>query len=159
MGGGGCRSYTVGMLKGPLLHPEILEALGSGGHGSRVLISDGNFPHATSAGANARVVFLNFAPGVLGVCDVLKVLTQVVPIEAAAVMAVNKTGPYVLPSDPEIWGEFRELLKGTDCKGELTTVERFAFYEEAKKDDVVLLIATGEQKIYANLLLTIGVRR
>ena len=39
----------------------------------------------------------------------------------------------------------------------LTPLERFAFYDEAKKDSCCLVIATGEQRIYANILLTIGV--
>ena len=39
----------------------------------------------------------------------------------------------------------------------LTPLERFAFYDEAKKEDCCLVIATGEQRIYANILLTIGV--
>lgn len=151
--------YARVMLQGPLLHPDILQALGRAGHGSKVLISDGNFPHATALGPNAKLVFLNLAPGLLGLCDVLKVLTQAIPIEAAEVMATNKTGPYVMKSDPEIWSDFRTLLAGTDAKGELTQIERFAFYDAARSPDVCLTIATGEQRIYANLLLTIGVRR
>jgi L-fucose mutarotase len=147
------------MLNGPLLHPEILSALGRAGHGSKIVLSDGNFPHVTSRGPNAQLVYLNLAPGVLGVCDVLKILTQALPIEAAAVMAVNKTGPYALKEDPDIWHDFRHLLKDTDAKGELTQIERFAFYDAARSPEVALIIATGEQKIYANLLLTIGVRR
>ena len=35
------------MLKTKLLHPEILAVLGSNGHGSRVLVADGNYPFAT----------------------------------------------------------------------------------------------------------------
>src|SRR5688500_12738955 len=105
------------MLKGALLHPEILEALGRAGHGSKVLISDGNFPHATALGPNARLVFLNLAPGLLGVTEVLKVLAQAIPIEAADVMATLKEGPYAMTEDPEIWAEFRRELAGTDCKG------------------------------------------
>ncbi len=31
------------MLKTQLLHPEILATLGGAGHGSKVLIADGNF--------------------------------------------------------------------------------------------------------------------
>jgi L-fucose mutarotase len=88
---------------------------------------------------------------------VLKVLTTAIPVEAASVMATNKTGPYVMDRDPEIWNEFRDLLKDTACKGDLTQIERFAFYEAARGPDVCLTIATGEQRIYANLLLTIGV--
>ncbi|MGI6377286.1 MAG: RbsD/FucU domain-containing protein [Anaerolineae bacterium] len=34
---------------------------------------------------------------------------------------------------------------------------RFDFYEAARGQDVALVIATGEQRIYANILLTIGV--
>lgn len=36
------------MLKIKLLHPDILVAPGSIGHGAKVLIADGNFPFSTS---------------------------------------------------------------------------------------------------------------
>ena len=147
------------MIQGKLIHPQILAALARAGHGSRVLISDGNYPHWTARGPNAEVVYLNLSPGLVSVCDVLRVLTTAIPIEQAAIMATNKSGPYVMDKDPEIWDEFRQLLKGTDCGGELTQIERFAFYEAARAPDVCLTIATGEQRIYGNLLLTIGVVR
>jgi L-fucose mutarotase len=147
------------MLKSRLLHPQITAALARAGHGSKVLISDGNYPHWTARGPNAEVVYLNLAPGMPTVTDVLKVLIETIPIEAAEIMDTNKTGPYTLPSDPEIWAEFRQLLKNTDCRGELAKIERFNFYEAAGTPAVCLTIATGEQRIYANLLLTIGVVR
>lgn len=147
------------MLKTPLIHPQILGTLGQAGHGSKVLISDGNFPHATARGPNAEIVFLNLRPGLVGVPDVLEPLAKVIPIEAATVMATLKAGPYAMKEEPPIWGRFRELLKGTDCGGKLSELERMAFYEAARGADVCLTIATGEQAIYANLLLTIGVVR
>jgi L-fucose mutarotase len=147
------------MLKSKLLHPQILAALGRAGHGSKVLISDGNYPHWTKKGPNAEVVYVNLAPGLPTVTDVLRLLIPTIPIEAAEIMDTNKTGPYAMKDDPEIWAEFRELLKATDCKGELTKVDRFKFYDVAGTPDVCLTIATGEQRIYANLLLTIGVAR
>jgi L-fucose mutarotase len=147
------------MLKFDLLHPQILSALGRSGHGSRVLISDGNFPHGTARGPNAEIVFLNLAPGLVGVCDVLRTLITAIPVEHAAIMAVNKTGPYAMQKDPEIWEEFRALLGPTACKGVLEPIERFEFYNMARGSDVCLVVATAEQKIYANLLLTIGVVR
>ncbi|HUB27097.1 MAG TPA: RbsD/FucU family protein [Tepidisphaeraceae bacterium] len=147
------------MLKGSLLHPQILAAFGRAGHGSKVLISDGNYPHWTKRGPNAEVVYLALTPGKPTVTEVLQALITAIPVEAAEVMDTNKTGPYVLPKDPEIWDEFRAVLKATDCKGELAKLERFAFYEMAGTPDVCLTIATGEQRIYANLLLTIGVVR
>jgi L-fucose mutarotase len=145
------------MLKSQLIHPQIIAALGRAGHSSKVLISDGNYPHWTRRGPNAEVVYLNLAPGVPTVTDVLKVLTSAIPIEKAEVMDYARTGPYALKADPDIWAEFTTLLRDTDCHGELTRVERFAFYDAAGHPDVCLTIATGEQRIYANLLLTIGV--
>jgi L-fucose mutarotase len=40
----------------------------------------------------------------------------------------------------------------------LTEFSRFEFYEEASGPDTCLQIVTGEQRLYANLLLTIGVQ-
>jgi L-fucose mutarotase len=147
------------MLKSQLLHPQITAALARAGHGSKVLISDGNYPHSTARGPNAEVVYLNLAPGMPTVTDVLKVLTTVIPVEAAEIMDTAKTGPHAMTQEPGIWKEFRQLLAETDCGGELAKIERFAFYEAAARPNVCLTIATGEQRIYANLLLTIGVVR
>ena len=74
------------MLRGPLLHPEILAALGAAGHGSRVLVADGNYPFSTGSHPAARKVFLNLTRGFAPVDEVLAVLTEAIPIEAAHVM-------------------------------------------------------------------------
>ncbi|MEM7233471.1 MAG: RbsD/FucU family protein [Planctomycetota bacterium] len=145
------------MLKTQLTHPQILEGLARAGHGSKVLIADGNYPSATTLGANARLVHLNLAPGTVSATDVLDALITAIPIEAAAVMETQKTGPYAMTEDPEIWGEFSKALEASGQSGALERVERFEFYERAARPDVSLTIATGEQRIYANLLLTIGV--
>lgn len=136
------------MLKFPLLHPEILAALGSAGHGSKVLIADGNYPFTTGSNPNASIVFLNLAPGLLTVPDVLKTLLQAIPIEAAEVMTPDQ------PPEPPIFAEFRDIL-GPSLP--LSKLSRFSFYEAARTNDVALVIATGEQRVYANILLTIGV--
>ena len=135
------------MLKTKLLHPEILAALGGAGHGSKVLIADGNFHFGTCANPAAKRVYLNLAAGLVTVIDVLKVLVEAIPIEAAEVMQ-PASGP-----EPSIFGEFRDLLPGLDLK----PLGRFEFYDTARERDVTLVITTGEQRIYANLLLTIGV--
>ena len=135
------------MLKTTLLHPDILRALGAAGHGAKVLISDGNFPHSTGSNAYAAHVYLNLAPGLLTVTQVLRVIAGAIPIEAVHTMATADG------SEPPIWSEFRDLLPGQT----LQPLERWAFYENARGHDVALVIATGEQRIYANILLTIGV--
>ena len=137
------------MLTTSLLHPEILLALGRAGHGSQVLIADGNYPFSTGSSAAAEKVFLNLKPGMVNVTDVLEALVDSIPIEAATVMVPDDR------ADQPIFGEFRKMLPG---KLNLTKIGRFDFYERARSSDTALVIATGEQRIYANLLLTIGVR-
>lgn len=147
------------MLKGRLLHPEILRALGGAGHGSRVLISDGNFPHSTRRGPNAQIVWANFSAGVLGAEALLDLVAGVVPLESVVVMDTLKTGPYAMAGDPPIWQRFRTVLRSHGSMDTLERLERTAFYEAASGPDVCLTIASGETAIYANLLLTIGVVR
>ena len=145
------------MLKSQLLHPQILQALARAGHGAKILISDGNYPHHTKRGPNATVVFLNLVPGQLLVTVVLKALLTAIPLEKAEVMDYARTGPNSLPQDPPIWNEFREVLHDKKIDLELEKIERFKFYDAAGTPEVCLTVATGDQRIYANLLLTIGV--
>jgi L-fucose mutarotase len=135
------------MLKTSLLHPGILEALGEAGHGSKVLIADGNFPLATKSNPAAHRVFLNLAPGKLTVTDILEVLLDAIPIEAIQVMTPDSG------AEPPIHQEVRQLVPGVP----LERLGRFDFYDAARSSDLALAIATGEQRIYANVLITIGV--
>ena len=135
------------MLRTKLIHPEILEALGSAGHGSVVLVADGNYPFSTGAAAGARRVYLNFAPGLLTVPDVLRVLVQTIPVESVDVIVPDNG------DEPPIFPEFRQIF------GEmpLAPLTRFPFYDKARSANTALVIATGEQHTYACVLLTIGV--
>ena len=135
------------MLKTRLLHPEILAALGEAGHGAQVLIADGNYPLATRSNPDGYRVFLNLEPGKLTVTDVLSVIAEAIPVEAAYVMGPDDG------SEPSIYEDFRGLLPDN----ELERLGRFEFYDMARGPDTALAIATGEQRIYANILLTIGV--
>ncbi len=136
------------MLKSTLLHPDILRSLAAAGHGSQVLIADGNYPCSTTAGPNADIVYLNLAPGLVSATDVLSALVGAIPLEAAHVMQTADG------SEPPVFAEFRNILQH---RIEIEPVERFAFYEAVGNPTVALVIATGEQRIYANILLTIGV--
>jgi L-fucose mutarotase len=135
------------MLGFPLTHPQILGALGSAGHGSRVLVADANYPFRTASGRNAQIVYLNLRPGLVGVVDVLMAVTTAVAVEEAVVMLPG-SGP-----EPDIFAAFRRLLPDLDLAG----LARPDFYAQARSEDVALVVATGEQRLYANILLTIGV--
>ncbi|MEP7055962.1 MAG: RbsD/FucU family protein [Actinomycetota bacterium] len=137
------------MLRTGLIHPEILDALGRAGHGSLVLLSDGNFPHDTAPYRGAPRVYLNLRPGLISVIDALQALVTAIPIESAAVM---------VPPDgqtPPVHQEFADILGDTP----MTQLDRQGFYDATADTNLALVIATGEQRIYANLLLTIGVIR
>lgn len=136
------------MLKSDLIHPEILAALAGSGHFSQVLIADGNFPVLGNRGPNARIVHLNLRPGMVDAITVLDTLLSAVPIQAATVMQP--------PADyqPPLFPLYREKLGAATAWSEM---ERWAFYEKISSPRTTLMIATGEQRRFANLLLEIGV--
>lgn len=138
------------MLKTRLLHPEILRALGSAGHGARVLIADGNYPFSTEAPSAATRVYLNLRRGLVSGCDVLAVLVETVPLESVLLMEAPD-GQSV-----SIHDQYRALLPAAVP---ISFRKRHDFYAEARSPSTTLVIATGEQRRFANVLLTIGVVR
>jgi L-fucose mutarotase len=66
----------------------------------------------------------------------------------------------VMPGDnveTPIWDTYKEIIAKYDDRGAdaVGNIERFAFYDEAKK--VYAVIATGETALYANIMLQKGV--
>lgn len=135
------------MLRYRLTQPELIGALAAAGHGSRILLADANYPLATATAPAARRVYLNLCPGQIPVTDVLAVVADAVPLEAASVMTPDE-GP-----EPSVFDDFRRLLPSLS----LEPLNRYDFYTAARAADLALAVATGEQRLYANILLTIGV--
>ena len=143
------------MLKGipKILSPELLKVLCEMGHSDRLVIADGNFP-AESMGANAKVIRMDGH----GTVDVLEAILQVFPLDTYVENPVNLME--VMPGDnveTPIWDEYIQVVQAFDERGEsaIGHIERFAFYEEAKK--AYAIVATGEGALYANILLQKGV--
>lgn len=142
------------MLKGvpAILSPQLLKVLCEMGHGDEIVIADGNFP-AESMGKDAVVIRADGH----GVPEILDAVLKMIPLDQyverpAALMEV-------VPGDdcvPVIWEQYRALLEenGED-PARIEMMERFAFYERAKK--AYAIVATGESAIYANILLKKGV--
>jgi L-fucose mutarotase len=148
------------MLKGKLLHPQILESLASAGHLAKVLISDGNYPHSVGANPRARIVWANFTPGILDVVTALRLVASAVPIEMVEVMEPETSGAYAMNNDPPIWSDFSKVLRETGAfDGELTPISKPQFVAHTQSREVCLVIATAETQLYANVLITIGVVR
>jgi L-fucose mutarotase len=128
------------------MHPQLLSALAKLGHGSWILISDGGYPHATASNPYSEKVFLNLAQGVLSVTQILEVLKETIPIEAAAVMT---------PPDgtmQPVFDEYKNVIPDTPFE----YIKQFDFYDRAKESNVGLLIASGDVRNYANLLIKVG---
>ena len=141
------------MLKGipKILSPELLKVLCEMGHGDRLVISDGNFP-AQSVGKNAIVIRCDGH----GVPELLDAILQLFPLDTyveapAALMAVTPGDPY----QPEIWPEYERIIQEREGNFPIEKIERFAFYERAKK--AYAIVATGESALYANIILKKGV--
>jgi L-fucose mutarotase len=142
----------MAMLKGisSAISPELLKILMEMGHGDELVIGDGNFPAASMAQRLVR------ADG-LGVVPLLDGILQLFPLDQyvdkpVALMQVVPGDPY----QPTIWQDYQQIITRheTSFKG-FDMVERFAFYEQAKKAYAIL--ATSEAALYANIILKKGV--
>jgi L-fucose mutarotase len=140
------------MLKGiaPVISPELIKILMAMGHGDELVIADGNFPAASMAQRLVR------ADG-LGIPVLLDAILRVFPLDQYVNKPVGLMA--VIPGDtyqPFIWDEYRVILKTYEAAfTEFEYVERFAFYERAKKAYAVL--ASSEMALYANIILKKGV--
>ncbi len=137
------------MLKGIpcIISPDLLKILMEMGHGDELVIADGNFPAASNAN---RLIRLDGH----GVPDVLKAVLKFLPldtyVDASVALMQNGAGD----AEPAIWQTYKEIVANEE-PANIEYVERFAFYERAKK--AYAIVATGESAIYANIILKKGV--
>jgi L-fucose mutarotase len=133
-----------------ILSPELLKIIMEMGHGDELVIADGNFPSASIA---QRLVRLDGH----GVPPILEAVLKLFPLDTYVKSAVGLMA--VVPGDnikPTIWEEYRKIvLASKEPFKDFESIERFAFYERAKKAYAV--IATGETALYANIILKKGV--
>jgi L-fucose mutarotase len=145
------------MLKGidPLLNADLLYVLESMGHGDDLVISDTNFPsdsvaHETVYGDVVRINAPTAARAVRAILSVMP-LDSFVPAPALRMEVVGNPAD-VLPVAAEVQAEI-DRAEGKPLP--LGTIERFAFYEAAKKSYVV--VQTGERRFYGCFILKKGV--
>jgi len=132
-----------------IISPNLLKILSEMGHGDELVIADGNFP---SAALNNRVIRYdgNSVP------ELLEPILELYPLDNYAeeqvfLMGVSEGDPY----KPVIWEEYEQILEDSDEPKEIKYLERFEFYERAKNAYAVL--ATGEEALYANIIIKKGV--
>jgi L-fucose mutarotase len=82
-----------------------------------------------------------------------------VPIERINTMGIPEDDPYALGGDPPVWAEYRQALEESGSKLVLEPILKWDFYAAVESSDHVLTVQTADQALWANVLLTIGVRQ
>ena len=138
---------ALGLLKGisPVISPELLKILAEMGHGDEIVFADAHFP---AHSVNSRVIR---ADG-LSCAELLKGLSPLFELDSYAPPVIMMAPVPGDTLDPEVEKRYRAAL-GFD--GKIEQVERFAFYERAKKAYAVVL--TGETAKYGNIIIKKGV--
>jgi L-fucose mutarotase len=147
------------MLNHQLIHPKINEIIGRAGHHARILIADGNYPASTKKGPNAEVVCLNLSPGLVTVVQTLRAVLSAVPIDFVNVMGIPPDDAYAQQGEPPVWNEYRRALQEAGLPLKLEPILKWDFYEAVSSPDHILTIQTGDQALWANVLLTLGCRQ
>lgn len=141
------------MLKGldPRLGPDLLAALRSMGHGDEIAIVDANFPATALA---TRLCRADGHPAT----DMVKAILSVLPLDDFAPCAAFTMAPIdAAEATPEVVLRFAEIVAEAGQAQPPEPLERHAFYERARRAFAV--VATGEARLYGNLILVKGVIR
>lgn len=140
------------MLNGldPLLGPDLLAILRAMGHGDTIAIVDANFPAAAKAWRLVR-------------CDghslvrVLEAILPVLPLDdfEDAVFTMAVVGD--TDARPPAVEDVARMVGERGHAGAVRALERHHFYAEAEQ--AFAIVATGETRLYGNVILRKGVVR
>lgn len=138
------------------LSPELIATLCEMGHSDVIVIGDANFPgkrFAEEGGCN----FLR-ADGIPGT-ELLDAILSLIPCDAYVEHPVKLMQTMECDRDLKIpiWDEYKRIVAKHDARGEnaIGFIDRFDFYDEAKK--AYCIIQSGEEAIYANVMIQKGV--
>ncbi len=139
------------MLKGipQNLSPDLVKILMEMGHGDEIVLADGNFPSAANANKLIRMDGVN-------VPELLSSLLELMPLDSYAEAPVLFMETEPGDEYPTIWKEYESIiLKKNQAPVNIGYLERQLFYQRSRK--AYCIVATGEKKIYGNIILRKGV--
>ncbi|MBE6359577.1 MAG: L-fucose mutarotase [Lentisphaerae bacterium] len=137
------------MLKGvpKIISPDLLKILAMMGHGDELVIADAHFP---AYSFNSNVVRADAAPSPAMLEAILKLIELDQYVDTPVMLMATVPGD---KHDPELIKEINTVL-GKDAE-RVDYIERFAFYERAKKAFAV--VVSGESRVYGNIIVKKGV--
>lgn len=130
------------------ISPDLLKIICEMGHGDEIVLADANFPSASIAQRLVR------ADGI-EIPELLSGILELFPLDQ-----YDNTNFILMEkcegdtADVSVWSKYENILKKTNPEAEMSFIERFAYYERAKKAYAV--VATGERRQYANIILKKG---
>jgi len=133
-----------------ILSPQLVKTLMEMGHGDEIV----NLPTEIFLAKSISKNVIR-ADGLSGT-GLLQAILQLFPLDTYAEHQIYLME--VVPGDnynPEIWEQYTKILEKSGEKFTIGYLERFAFYERAKTAFAVL--ASGEEALYANIILKKGV--
>lgn len=131
-----------------IISPELLKVLCEMGHGDEIVIADANYPSETNG---KRVVR---ADG-LGGRQLLEAILELIPLDTYAeynMMLMNTTNG---DPTPEIWASYQNIALAKDKNTKVGFLQRQEFYDRSK--NAYAIVASGEEAVYANIILKKGV--
>jgi L-fucose mutarotase len=145
------------MLKGidPRLNADVLYALRAMGHGDYLVISDTNFPSDSVARETKIHRLLRMEN--LTCAEAAEAILSVMPLDTFIDDAAMRMEIVGKPKEiPPVQKEVQKAIDKAEGKSwPLVPIERFAFYERAKK--AYCVIQTGERRFYGCFIFTKGV--
>jgi L-fucose mutarotase len=145
------------MLKSidPLLNADVLYALRSMGHGDDLVICDTNFPADAVARQSVLGRLLRIDNVTAG--RAARAILSVLPLDSFVDKPASRMEVVGKPEDvPQVQNEVqKEIDAAQGSPSPMGSVERFAFYELAKKSYCV--IQTGERRFYGCFIFKKGV--
>ncbi len=130
------------------ISPDLLKIICEMGHSDEIVLADANFPCASLAQRLIR------ADGI-EIPELLSGILKLFPLDQydeCNFILMNKCEGD--DADVSIWSTYENILKQYDYKNEISFIERFDYYERAKK--AYAIVATGEKRQYANIILKKG---
>ncbi|XP_048744741.1 fucose mutarotase-like isoform X2 [Ostrea edulis] len=137
------------------LSPNLLHVLASMGHGDEIVLADAHFPSSSICKDGPTEVR---ADGI-DIPTLLDGILQLLPLDTYVEFPVALMDPVQSDKDSHIqipvWDKYREIInKQEGPHVEIEYVERFAFYDRAKR--AYAIVHTGEMAKYGNIILKKG---
>jgi L-fucose mutarotase len=133
-----------------LISPDLLAALYRMGHGDEIVLADAHFPGDSVNSHVIRADGLGIAPLLAGILPLFALDAKV---DSPLVMMAPSSGDLLDPAvEASYWDEVKKVWPNSP---KITRIERFAFYDRARKAFAVVM--TGETATYANIILKKGV--